>query len=481
MLTCLDGALAFLLLERTYRQAEFAMTQALDVNVAATIAREQFALGSVGADMPSSSASAFHRLMAINPSLEIYPVDKDGTILAFTAPATEIRRRRISLDPVRRFIAGDFAYPFLGDDPKQMSGQKIFSAALLSADQPELGYLYVILGGTEVDAVSLHLRPGLLLNGLSLLIALAFVLGLSTAFFAAMMLTRRLRRLAMTIETVREVGFRTHQPLPVVKAPKGDEIDQLTRAYNAMASQISAQTEEIAQATIARQELVANVSHDLRTPLASLRLYLETLLIKEASLSREDRLAYLEIAFTQSNRMDRLIGELFDLVRLDDMRDTIQPEAFQLSELVQDVIQKFTLKAQTKGLSLRGALLPDAPPVHGDLALVERLLDNLLDNAIRHTDRGGEVSVGVSLEQGCVCVEVADTGHGIAANDLPNIFKRFYRGRPAHGPASIGGGGLGLAIAWRIAELHQGRITVSSVVGAGTRFRVFLPAETAPC
>jgi len=236
--------------------------------------------------------------------------------------------------------------------------------------------------------------------------------------------------------------------------------------------------EQIADTNATRRELIANISHDLRTPLASLRGYIETLLLKERTLSAQDRRMYLEIAFRQGDYMSHLIEELFELAKLEDVGIDIAPEPMQLSELVQDVILKFKLLAEKTDIRLQGQIMPDTPLVYGDIALIERMLGNLLDNAIRHTARNGTIIVSVAVDAETARLEVSDTGSGITDPDLPHIFERFYRADKSRDPAS-GGAGLGLAIVKRIVDLHDGRITVSSSVGVGTSFRIEFPTRSA--
>jgi two-component system OmpR family sensor kinase len=236
--------------------------------------------------------------------------------------------------------------------------------------------------------------------------------------------------------------------------------------------------EQIADTNATRRELIASISHDLRTPLASLRGYLETLMLKEKTLSAQERRMYLETAFRQGDYMSHLIEELFELAKLEEVGTDISPEPMQLSELVQDVILKFKLLAEKSEIRLQGQIMPDAPLVYGDIALIERMLGNLLDNAIRHTSRNGTITVSVGVDVERARLEVIDTGSGIRDPDLPYIFDRFYRADKSRDPAS-GGAGLGLAIVRRIVDLHGGRITVSSTVGVGTKFQVEFPTRPA--
>jgi signal transduction histidine kinase len=216
---------------------------------------------------------------------------------------------------------------------------------------------------------------------------------------------------------------------------------------------------------------VANVSHDLRTPLASLRGYLDTLLMKEDTLRPDQRREYLAVAVRQSAHLAKLVSDLFELAKLDSRETRPRYESFPLGELLQDVAQKFRLEAQDKKVAVETDFGDAVPLVHADIALVERLLENLIENALRHTDPGGAVRMSLRAENGAVEVVVSDTGRGIPVEALPHVFDRSFTLDRDHSR-----GGLGLAIAKRILELHGSSILVSSAPGEGTRFSFRLPS-----
>jgi len=227
-----------------------------------------------------------------------------------------------------------------------------------------------------------------------------------------------------------------------------------------------------------RRDLIANVSHDLRTPLVAMRGYLELLQTRGDSLDADQRQQYLGIAVRQSEHLATLIDELFELAKLDFKGLQLDREPFQFVELAFDVLQKFQLAADRKQVTLRVEAPAVVPPVHADLSLIERVLDNLIGNALQHTPSGGSVSVGVLADGARVIARVADTGSGIAQAELPFIFDRFYRVDKSRNRAS-GGAGLGLAIAKRIVELHGSAIMVDSKPMEGSCFSFSLPAHGA--
>jgi signal transduction histidine kinase len=438
--------------------------QKLNRGLAATIARQKPVVGDGWIDWGMLN-NVFDALMAVNPTIEIYLLDANGKIIAFSAPPGKVKRRTVSLGPIHRFLRGD-RLPIRGDDPRDVTRRKIFSVARLRDSH----YLYVILGGEQYDSAVAQIRSSYILqqSGVVAVAGLLFAFAAGLLLFAAM--TRRLRRLATAMESFKRSDFTADMGAGERGGGSGDEVDILASTFEEMAGRIVLQVKQLKEVDLYRRELVANVSHDLRTPLASLRGYVDTLLLKEGQLSREEQRRFLEIASRHSERLGRLVDELFELSKLDAQVTPLRAEPFSMPELVQDVVQKFQLRAQQAGVELtadfRNELPPEKQVVEGDIALMERVLENLIENAIRYTPAGGRVAVSLVPEEGKLSVRVADTGRGIAEESLPYIFDRFYRGQDARGE----GAGLGLAIARRILELHGATLTARSQLGAGTTF-----------
>jgi len=266
------------------------------------------------------------------------------------------------------------------------------------------------------------------------------------------------------------------QSMSAMDRVPGDEIDRLTVTFKQLIDRIQTQMEKLKKADSLRRELVTNVSHDLRTPLATLKGYIETLFLKDKSLSADDRKHHLEIAIRHCERLSQLVDELFELAKLDSHEIQVRYEPFNISELVHDVVQKFDLSAKEKQLSMQIDLDPGLPFVNADIAMIERVIENLLENAIRHTPPGGMIRLTLSPQNADIAVGVSDTGCGIPGDDLPFIFDRFYQ-REKTRTDQTGTSGLGLAIARRVLELHNKPIRVESTPGSGTTFTFLLPAH----
>jgi two-component system OmpR family sensor kinase len=276
------------------------------------------------------------------------------------------------------------------------------------------------------------------------------------------------------MDRFRGSGFSDFEPY--AQPPRsggGDEIDQLGESFDHMAERIVEQIDALKRENALRSEMVAHVSHDLRTPLSSLHGYLETLQMKSADLSDAEQKEYLETALRQSERLRRLVAELFELAKLEAPEHEAHSEPFSATDLAQDVVQKFRLRATQQNVDLKVEFNGAVPLVSGDVALVERVLENLIDNALNHTHSDGQIRIPITARNGTVEFAVTDTGEGIPAESQSRIFDRFYQVRNEH--RGSGHTGLGLSIAKRIVELHHGVLQVESTPGAGTSFRFVLP------
>ena len=467
--TCVAWIALTLFATRLYQEE---VDQSLNSPLAHYIAKA-YPLITDGAVNQDALAGLFDQLMVINPRIEVYLLDLEGGILAFSAEPGRVKRTRVDLGPVRSWIAGPETLPLRGDDPRDLRGRKPFSAAEVYDGDRHAGYLYVVLGGEEYESVADLLSGSYILRLAVSAGSIGVLVALAVGILPFAWLTRRLTRLSGAVETFRETGLGT--PVKLMGWRRGgDEIDRLGVAFEEMSQRIADQIEQLRRADAARRDMVANISHDLRTPLASLQGYLETLAMKQDSFSDEDKRKYLDLAVRQGERLARLVAELFELTMLDSTGTRLNFEPFSLPELVQDVAQKFRPEAERKRLTLETDIPESAPFVRADIGLIERVLENLIENAIKYTPEGGSVLLSLAPDATGIELRVADTGRGIADADRERIFERFYRAEKSRGETPEGSG-LGLAITRRILQLHDCPIEVESTLGKGTAFTFRLP------
>ena len=418
--------------------------------------------------------SAFDRLRIINPRIDPYLLDEQGRVLAYSRKSGTRKRDSVGLEPIRLFLTEDAQLPILGDDPGDASAQRVFSVAPISHDGRINGYLYLILRGLSGDNIAAQIRNNFFLRQSIWIMGGGLVLALLAGALIIKLFTNRLRRLSLVVDRFLQTGFAELPPHPPSRLAHGDDIDHLTETFSQMADRILAQMRELRNEDALRRELIANVSHDLRTPLAALQGYLETLQVKGSTLSAEEKSSYLGIALKQSEQLGRLTGALFELAKFDAGQVKITIEPFVLEDLVQDVTQQFELATANKQVSIETVLPAELPLVAADIGMIERVLKNLLENALRYTPRGGTIRITLLPSDKQITVQVSDTGSGIDEHDLPRVFDRFYRGEKSREDYS-GNAGLGLAIAKRVLELHGSSIAVSSTPGIGTTFSFAVP------
>ncbi|EXX86553.1 two-component system histidine kinase PnpS, partial [Paenibacillus darwinianus] len=221
-----------------------------------------------------------------------------------------------------------------------------------------------------------------------------------------------------------------------------------------------------------RSEFVANVSHELKTPIAAVKGFAETLL-GGAVNDPDTAKAFLQIIYDESERLNRLIGNILELSKVESRRVPLQFSPVELSSFTEKTLELLASEASRKGILLDAAVEPGLY-AEADEDRLRQIMMNLLSNGINYTPEGGRVTVKVDGDDDHIRIRISDTGIGIPKKDLPRIFERFYRVDKARSRSS-GGTGLGLSIVKHLVELHKGTIAVDSTVGAGSTFTIELP------
>lgn len=471
VMLCVFGLLFAQLLEYASEQYQQEVSQRLNETLAEHVIAELDFFNDTEINQAALKQTV-HMMMVINHNIEVYLLNPDGKILGYVAPYAKVKRDRVDTAPIKSFIARQAKFPLVGEDPRDLKGKKVFSAAAITKENNLKGYLYIILGGEEYAGVAGMLKDSYILRlmiwGIALSLLIAFLIGLLVFAF----MTRRLRELTRQMNDAEKNNV--YRPIQNLSKDTGDEVVQLSRQFNRLIEKINQQIEELRNVDKVRRDLIANVSHDLRTPITTLQGYLETLLLKNDRLTEEEKNQYLKISINHSKHLSQLVTELFELAKLDSCETIINAEPFSLAELVQDIIQKFELAAYSKGISLKCDFSTDVGLVFGDIGMMQRALENLIQNALHHTEKGGTILIELKTQSDKVVVVVADTGCGIPKAELNQIFNRFYRVDKSR--TRTQGSGLGLAITKRILELHGSDIDVKSDLNHGTSFSFQIPA-----
>jgi signal transduction histidine kinase len=293
---------------------------------------------------------------------------------------------------------------------------------------------------------------------------MAMVLG----YFLSSTLTDRIHVLQGAAERLAKGNLKTRVPVH-----GRDEVAMLATAFNQMAEQLQAADQKQRDLENMRRDLIAWVSHDLQTPLTSMRAILEALsdgVVDEPEMVNR----YLNTAQRDVRSLSALIDDLFQMAQLDAGGFPLNRAQASLNDLISDTLEDFSELAYRESITLEGRVEPDVDPVFMDTQAIGRVLNNLISNALRHTSAGGKIYVSARRVAKGVEATVSDTGEGIRLEDIPNIFESFYRGEKSRNRGT-GGAGLGLAIARGIVRAHGGDIRVDSEWGKGTRFIFYIP------
>jgi signal transduction histidine kinase len=454
-------------------QSKFRAEQQLHLKLAEHLAHDNPLLQD-GVYDKKALENLFHSLMILGPSFEFYFLDPAGNIITYSADTDKIKRQSVELSPLVALIANPDAAPIFGDDPRNVDKQKIFSAAPIYRGDNLQGYLYVIIGGEIYDSIFNQVKNDENLQQYSVLLIGTLVLLLLILLALFRYFTSPIKQLVSEMEAIKAVKFdQSKVNLSQWQHSENNEVHRLGATFKDMVSQINLQFSQLTENDRIRRELLTHLSHDLRTPLATMQGYLETMVIKGDRLSSQEQTEYLATAQRNGMQLKRLIDQIFELAHLEDGQVTVNLETFTIGELLHDIIAKFALKAKSRQIHL--TLQPQQCQyiVYSDIAKLERIITNLLENALRHTDDGGEVAIIVSQLTDKVKIAVTDNGSGISKEDIAYIFDARYRASNAI-EDSTPHAGLGLAISQKLSRILNSELLVDSQLGLGSNFSLSL-------
>ncbi|MFN9775023.1 MAG: ATP-binding protein, partial [Burkholderiales bacterium] len=412
-----------------------------------------------------------------SPSTGMYLLDPKGRVLASSGERHIFWSNwRVDLGPVRASLARDASMPIHGADPDHEAKQCLVAARPIVRDGRELGWLYVVPRAADIGTQTPELLKSYAIQTAVKVALLTLAIGVALTVAMIALLTRPLTALTRVAERVRSGGFSAS--LCETEFPfrdRNDEVGRLSRTFRETLERLKLEMDRVTQTDAHRREMVANVSHDLRTPLTALIGQLETIRMKADGLDPESRDRFVDAAIHNAHHLRRLTDALNELAKLDNPELKIEREPIALGELADDLAQRYGIRAEEAGVSLRVTYPDQLPLAQVDAGLIERAIGNLLDNAIRVTPQGGTIELRVVRDADGVRVEVADTGPGVATDDQSKVFQRFYQGSKHR--EQRGTSGLGLAIVKRVAELHGGRVGLDSAPARGATFWMLLPTS----
>lgn len=415
----------------------------------------------------------FKHAMALNPSLKIYLLNSEGKIVYYSNPQKPIAIEKVNLDLVKQFINDSGTKYITGDDPRNANekDKKVFSAAPVISNGKLQGYIYIVLTSEEYDAVSNQLSK----NYLTQVGSGAMLLTLLAALFIGLVIfrifTRNHRKIIDVMQRFREGDLNAR-----INITSAGDTQQLADSFNEMANILTENLDKVNEIEMLRRELIANISHDLKTPVSIIQGYAETLQMQELTLTEADRQRYINTILQNSQRLEKLVNELFELSKLEANQVEPKKEPFSISELINDMNNKYQLIAKDKNILFETELSKELPLVIADVSLIERVMQNLIDNAIKFTPAGGKIMIKTQKNNKHVEVSITDSGIGISEDEQEKIFTRYYRTTDNFSDLKESAG-LGLTIARKILELHNSSLKLMSTKNTGSSFSFSLPVQ----
>lgn len=391
-------------------------------------------------------------------NVSIFYVNKDGKVQDYSGEEELADALFVHQEDIKTIFSGRT----IRLNYEAASGNRYFVTAKpivkeQAGESQVMSALYVLSSSKHMDDSVVAIRRLLVLSGIG-----AFLLALGITWIVAHLLSRPLLQMQQATRKIAVGELETR-----LNISRDDEIGSLASAINNLA-------EDLQNYRDTRQEFFANISHELRTPITYLEGYSKV--IKERLYStEEERDQYLDVLHQEAKRLQHLVDDLFELSKMEEGKISLSLEWIDLTEVIDNAVHKVQLKASNKGLALSTNLNRSTSWVYGDGLRMEQVILNLLENSVRYTEQG-EISIMLDQTDSYVFVTVKDTGIGIAAEELPYVFERFYRVEKSRS-RQHGGTGLGLSIAKKLVELQGGEIFVNSRLGEGTSFEIRFKLE----
>jgi signal transduction histidine kinase len=414
---------------------------------------------------PKKADSVFYNAMVLNPSAEVYFLDTSGRVMAYHATENEIRLRIIPLAPIRKYIEKGGETFVKGADPKDVNQSKIFSASEVKSNSKKLGYIYVILGSKKSESiVDLLYGSHIMKLAISSFIAVILLSALLSFLYL-----KRMKEDFLQMITVLE-RFEGGDYTARFKSNEQDELLPVTQAFNKMADLLSTTIARLTESEMERKAFIATISHDLRTPLSIARGYTETLMLKRETgdVTQEEQRHYSQLIYNKMLQIENMVKQLFELSKMESIEFKPKKEPFVFTEIVEESVGTFQMMASEKRINLACIQCVDHVWINADIRMIERVIQNLVENALKSTPENGSVSASILMEGEMVIFKIQNTGDALPDDLLEWIghFKKdtnLLHNRPAKF-------GLGLLIVQKILLLHSSLLHAKHENGTSSFF-----------
>ena len=444
-----------------------ASMQLLNKDVAAHIAKFTSPFKDGGIDKKKAD-SVFYDAMVLSPSAEVYFLDTSGKVIAYHADTKDIKQWTLPLENIKKLIASQGKEYIKGPDPREPDNPKIFSAAEVLNGYQQLGYIYVILGSNKNITRMLY---NSYFNGLIIKVFFVIIiLSILFSFFYINRFQKSFNYMLVILEKFQNGDFEARFPVN-----KNGELEPVTTAFNKMADLLVYSIDKITKSEKERKDFIANISHDLRTPLAIARGYTETLLMKkEKHISPEEEGEFLQLVYKKMVQVEYMVKQLFDLSKMESVAFMPNKEPFVFSEILQEIVHESLSSAQEKNIQIDSSNSQDASWIFADVGMMERVIQNLVVNAIKYTPQNGSIKVSLEKDSGMLIFKIQNSGQILNQqmihwfNDLKDT--NLLSNRPANK-------GLGLVIVKKILQLHDYKCEVAAQDLTNT-FIIYMPVIT---
>ena len=445
-----------------------ASMQLLNKDVAGHIARFTSPFTEKGIDKKKAD-SVFYDAMVLSPSAEVYFLDTAGKVIAYHADENDIKQWTLPLENIKKLIASQGKEYIKGFDPRDPGSPKIFSAAEVVNGDKQLGYIYVVLGSNRNITKMLY---NSYFNGLVIKVFfIIIILSILFSFFYINRFQKSFNYMLAILQKFQNGDFEARFPLN-----KNGELEPVTAAFNKMADLLVYNIDRITKSEKERKDFIANISHDLRTPLSIAKGYTETLLMKkEKHISPEEEGEFLQLVYKKMVQVEYMVKQLFDLSKMESVSFVPNKEPFVFSEILQEIIHESLPSAKEKNIQIDSSNSEDASWVFADVGMMERVIQNLVVNAIKYTPQNGLIHVSLLKEQEMLIFKIQNSGQPVSRLMIDWFNNSNDTNLLSNRPSNKG---LGLVIVKKILQLHRFKYEVVSKDDSGNSFIIHIPVQS---